>query len=69
MQEALVLYDPDSPHMFDPTRLRLPSGVRLVALTGYSRRQVIGLYKRAMVIIDSFLTGAATIFAYVHGAH
>jgi len=56
-KEELVLYDPDAPHFFDPTRVRLPPGAQLVPLAGFSRAQVIRLYKRAKVVVDSFLTG------------
>ena len=37
--------------------MQLPAGARLKFLTGLSRDEMIGLYQKAKVLVDSYITG------------
>lgn len=56
-KEDLVLMDVDDKGHFDPSKLKLPPGARLVPLSGYDRSQIISLYERAKVYVDTYITG------------
>lgn len=59
-KENIILFDWDPTEemsSFDPSQVKLPSGMSLVHLKGYSRHEVVNLYKKAKVIFDTYSTG------------
>lgn len=50
-------WSPPTPPLPPCAPSQLPEGAQLVLLKGYSRSEVLQLYRRAKVYIDSYLTG------------
>lgn len=56
-RENIVLMDPDPTANFNFDKLQLPPGTRLIMLDRMTKDQVLNMYARAKVYIDSYMTG------------
>mmetsp|Transcript_32341 Transcript_32341/g.91667 ORF Transcript_32341/g.91667 Transcript_32341/m.91667 type:complete len:968 (+) Transcript_32341:361-3264(+) len=56
-KENIVLYDPDPSNFLDISQLDLPLGTEVIKLEGFTKPEVTALYKRAKVLIDTYITG------------
>eukprot|EP00887_Chlorella_sp_A99_P002531 scaffold6.g2531.t1 len=55
--ENIVIVDPDDNNYLDITRIQLPPGASMYMLHGWTRQEMVELYKKSKVLVDSYLTG------------
>eukprot|EP00887_Chlorella_sp_A99_P002022 scaffold18.g2022.t1 len=59
-KENIVIVDPDDNNYLDITKIRarwLPEDARMCMLHGWTRQEMVELYKKSKVLVDSYLTG------------
>ncbi|KAI8114352.1 hypothetical protein M9434_002478 [Picochlorum sp. BPE23] len=56
-KENLILYDPDPSGKLNVSKIELPKGYKMLPVQGCSFDEVVRLYSKAKIYLDSFLTG------------